>query len=146
MDLMLFLVLAFGLIVIPGPNIVVIVTTSIVHGKVRGLQTVAGKSFAMVVQLFIAALGTAWFVTAVSEGLTWLGVAYLLVLVMLAAAVTDRPRDSRQSSRMTSPEWGGFCINIGSTSVVIFVIYYLGILILKPEGHAPVTAYRHRPI
>jgi homoserine/homoserine lactone efflux protein len=50
---------------------------------VRGLQTVAGTSAAMIVQLLVAALGTAWFVIAVSEGLKWLkwlGVAYLLYL------------------------------------------------------------------
>jgi len=37
----------------------------------------------MIVQLLVAALGTAWFVAAVSEGLTWLkwlGVAYLFYL------------------------------------------------------------------
>src|SRR5690554_6979268 len=34
-----------------------------------------------------------------------------------AAAVTERPRGSRQSSRSTSPGCGGLCINIGGTSV-----------------------------
>jgi homoserine/homoserine lactone efflux protein len=72
MELTLFLLLSFGLIILPGPNVMVIVTTSLVHGKVRGLQAVAGTSCAMIVQLLVAALGTAWFVTAVSEGLTWL--------------------------------------------------------------------------
>lgn len=83
MELTLFLLLSFGLIILPGPNVMVIVTTSLVHGKVRGLQAVAGTSCAMIVQLLVAALGTAWFVTAVSEGLTWLkwlGVAYLFFL------------------------------------------------------------------
>ncbi|MDO9478044.1 MAG: LysE family translocator [Pseudohongiella sp.] len=83
MELTLFLLLAFGLIILPGPNVMVIVTTSIVHGKVRGLQAVAGTSCAMIVQLLVAALGTAWFVTAVSEGLKWLkwlGVVYLFYL------------------------------------------------------------------
>ncbi|MDT8428293.1 MAG: LysE family translocator [Pseudomonadales bacterium] len=83
MDLALFLLLAFGLIIIPGPNVIVIVTTSLVHGRLRGLQTVAGTSCAMIVQLLVAALGTVWFVTAVSEGLKWLkwlGVAYLFYL------------------------------------------------------------------
>ena len=83
MELTLFLLLSFGLIILPGPNVMVIVTTSLVHGKVRGLQAVAGTSCAMIVQLLVAALGTAWFVAAVSEGLTWLnwlGVAYLFYL------------------------------------------------------------------
>ena len=72
MELTLFLLLAFGLIILPGPNVMVIVTTSIIHRKVRGLQAVAGTSCAMIVQRLVAALGTAWFVTAASEGLKWI--------------------------------------------------------------------------
>ena len=50
MDLTLFLLLSFGLIIVPGPKVIVMVTTSLVHGKVHGLQTVAGTSTAMIVQ------------------------------------------------------------------------------------------------
>ncbi|HBN13990.1 MAG: lysine transporter LysE [Gammaproteobacteria bacterium] len=83
MELALFVLLSLGLIIVPGPNVIVIITTSVVHGRSRGLQTVAGTSAAMIVQLLVAALGTAWFVNAISEGLKWLkwlGVAYLVYL------------------------------------------------------------------
>jgi hypothetical protein len=42
-----FLLVSIGLIIIPGPNVLVIISTSITHGRVRGLQMVAGTSLAM---------------------------------------------------------------------------------------------------
>lgn len=71
------------LMLIPGPNVALIVANSIAHGARHGLLTVAGTSSAMVVQLALTALGMAaamsrlgvWF-----EELRWIGVAYLLWL------------------------------------------------------------------
>jgi homoserine/homoserine lactone efflux protein len=71
------------LMLIPGPNVALIVANSVAHGTRYGLITVAGTSSAMVVQLCATALGMAellgslgaWF-----EWLRWMGVAYLLYL------------------------------------------------------------------
>jgi len=83
MEILAFILVSIGIIIIPGPNVLVIVSTSIVHGKVRGLQTVAGTSTAMLIQLGIVALCTSWFVTTLVNGffwLKWLGVIYLFYL------------------------------------------------------------------
>jgi len=122
MELTLFLILAFGLIIIPGPNVIVIVSTSIAHGKTRGLQTVAGTSCAMIVQLLVAALGTAWFVTALSEGLKWLkwlGVAYLLVLgiTQLRASIGGR---SLISPSAVGSFQRGFMISLTNPKTILF--------------------------
>lgn len=63
MELLTFIVVSAAIIIVPGPNVLVIVSTSIAHGLRRGLQTVAGTSLAMVVQLSIAALATTSFIT-----------------------------------------------------------------------------------
>lgn len=71
------------LMLIPGPNVALIVANSVAYGPKYGLLTVAGTSSAMVVQLGIAAFGMtellgtlgAWF-----EWLRWIGVAYLVHL------------------------------------------------------------------
>lgn len=71
------------LMVIPGPNVALIVAHSVAYGARYGLLTVAGTSAAMLVQLGLVALGLshalgtlgAWF-----EGLRWLGAAYLVWL------------------------------------------------------------------
>jgi threonine/homoserine/homoserine lactone efflux protein len=77
-------VLAAGvLMLIPGPNVALIVANSVAHGARYGLLTVAGTSAAMVVQLALTALGMtellgllgAWF-----DWLRWAGVAYLVWL------------------------------------------------------------------
>ena len=69
------------LMMIPGPNVALIVANSVAFGTRYGLLTVIGTSAAMVVQLGLFALG----MTAVLGGMAqwfawirWLGVAYLL--------------------------------------------------------------------
>ncbi|MGO9005694.1 MAG: LysE family translocator [Beijerinckiaceae bacterium] len=71
------------LMLIPGPNVGLIVATSVAHGPKYGLLAVAGTSSAMVVQLALTVFGMtellgtfgAWF-----EWLRWIGVAYLIYL------------------------------------------------------------------
>src|SRR5579863_8107089 len=71
------------LIMIPGPNVSLIVANSIAYGTRYGLLTVAGTSSAIVFQLALTALGltatlgllASWF-----EWIRWIGVAYLLYL------------------------------------------------------------------
>ena len=83
MEILLFILVSIGVIIVPGPNVLVIVSTCISHGRSRGLQTVAGTSAAMLVQLLISALGTSWFISQLAFGflwLKWIGVAYLCYL------------------------------------------------------------------
>ena len=86
MDAGLFMAFATAvtvLMLIPGPNVALIVSNSVAHGPKYGLLTVAGTSSAMVLQLGLTALGMtellgtlgAWF-----EWLRWIGVAYLIYL------------------------------------------------------------------
>ena len=78
-----FCIASTVLILIPGPNVSLIVANSIAHGTRYGLLTVAGTSSAIVVQLALTALGltatlgtlAGWF-----EWIRWIGVAYLLYL------------------------------------------------------------------
>lgn len=78
-----FLLISIPFILSPGPNVVVIISTSLATGTRRGLQTVAGIWLAMIIQLFIAAVGTSWLLSVLAEGLMWIkwaGVAYLAYL------------------------------------------------------------------
>jgi homoserine/homoserine lactone efflux protein len=71
------------LMLIPGPNVALIVANSVTYGARYGLLTVAGTSSAMIVQLGMTALGMTellgslggWF-----EWIRWIGVAYLIYL------------------------------------------------------------------
>ncbi|MCG8523684.1 MAG: LysE family translocator [Pseudomonadales bacterium] len=83
MELLTFILISLGVIVIPGPNVLVIISTSLTEGKRRGLQVVSGVMCAMRLQMLVAGFGTAWFVNVLTEGLFWLkwaGVMYLIYL------------------------------------------------------------------
>src|SRR5215469_4916274 len=71
------------LILIPGPNVSLIVANSIASGTRYGLLTVAGTSAAVVVQLALTVLGLTAMLGALAgwfEWIRWIGVAYLLYL------------------------------------------------------------------
>ena len=51
MDIFTFILVSMGVLIVPGPTVLVVVSTSISHGKQRGLQTVAGSSLAMACEL-----------------------------------------------------------------------------------------------
>src|SRR3981081_3813299 len=84
LDLYLAFVLAcVVLIVIPGPNVALIVANSVAHVARFGLLTVAGTSSAVVVQLSLTVLGASAvlnFLAASFDWLRWLGVVYLVWL------------------------------------------------------------------
>lgn len=71
------------LMLIPGPNVALIVANSVAHGPRYGLLTVAGTSTAMVLQLALVALGMTPLLGALGSGfefLRWCGVGYLVFL------------------------------------------------------------------
>src|SRR6478609_757078 len=78
-----FVIASTILILIPGPNVSLIVANSIAHGTRYGLLTVAGTSSAIALQLALTALGltatlgllASWF-----EWIRWIGVGYLIYL------------------------------------------------------------------
>jgi homoserine/homoserine lactone efflux protein len=81
--LLAFVATSTVLLLIPGPNIALIVANSVAYGPKYGLLTVAGTSSAMVIQLSIAALGMAEALGALGkwfEWLRWAGAAYLIYL------------------------------------------------------------------
>jgi homoserine/homoserine lactone efflux protein len=86
MDLSLYLAFVLAtsiLILIPGPNVSLIVANSVAYGTRYGLLTVAGTASAVLIQVVITALGMTavlgtlayWF-----EWIRWIGVAYLIYI------------------------------------------------------------------
>ncbi len=71
------------LMLIPGPNVALIVANSVAYGTRYGLLTLAGTATAMVPQLLLTALGMTALLGGIGEWMAWLrwaGVAYLIVL------------------------------------------------------------------
>ncbi len=94
----LFLFAAFAvatliLMLIPGPNVALIIANSLSYGARFGLLTVAGTASGMVVQLALTGLGLSAALRSLADLfdiLRWVGVAYL---VWLGVAAWRAPSD-----------------------------------------------------
>ena len=93
------------LILLPGPNVLLIVSRSIRFGVRAGLITVAGTAFALAQQLAITALGLASAMAVLSDGfevLRWLGVAYLVYLGI--QAFREKPLPPEAQAALPPPQ------------------------------------------
>ncbi len=120
-----FVLVSAALIVIPGPNVLLIVATSLSSGRTSGLATVAGSTCAMALQLCIAALGTAWLAVFLAEAfgvLKWLGVAYLVYLGIgrLRAAMSERGAETAAVPSGRGSFWRGFFVSLTNPKTILF--------------------------
>ncbi len=78
-----FVVASTALILLPGPSVLLTIAHSLAYGWRRALNTVAGATCGVAVQLSVAIAGMTWFLLLMAdwfEWLRWAGVAYLLYL------------------------------------------------------------------
>ncbi len=139
-----FVIASVALIVIPGPNVLVVISTSISHGTKRGLQTVLGTSSAMAIQLIIAALGTTWLVASIAEGfewLRWLGVAYLMYLgVTHLSSLINKKNDEKAQATGKGTFGRGFIVSLTNPKTILFFGAFL------PQFVSPNGVYMNQVI
>ncbi len=76
-----FVLATLVLLLIPGPNVALIVANSVAYGARYGLLTVAGTSTAVLLQLALTGFGMTGALEAMGHGfqwLRWIGAAYLV--------------------------------------------------------------------
>jgi len=128
------------LMLIPGPNVSLIVANSLAYGTRYGIFTLAGTATAMVPQLVLTALGltalmgamAAWF-----AWLRWIGVAYLLFLGIRqwVAPPVDLTRIPPQPRSPLAIILRGFLISLTNPKTLLFFGAFF------PQFIAP-----HRPL
>jgi homoserine/homoserine lactone efflux protein len=80
---LLFVLASAALIATPGPNVALIVGTSLRHGARTGLMTVAGVNAGCILQLSAVAAGLSWIVDLFAHHfdlIRYVGAGYLIVL------------------------------------------------------------------
>jgi homoserine/homoserine lactone efflux protein len=140
------LLLAFAaasviLIVIPGPNVALIVANSVAHGARYGLMTVAGTASAMVLQLALVVLGASALLGTLAdvfEWLRWLGVAYLLWLGVRTwrAASADLSGIKAERRSMISIYVRGFLVSLTNPKTLLFYAAFLPQFVSTAAGDA----------
>ena len=82
-SLLIFIAAVTTLMLIPGPNVALIIANSMAHGLRYGLLTIAGTSSAMIVQLVLVAAGMTGLLGSLGysfQWVRWIGAFYLLYL------------------------------------------------------------------
>ena len=118
------------LILIPGPNVALIVANSVAHGRRYGLITVAGTSSAMVVQLACTVVGLTGLLAVLAswfDWLRWIGVAYLIYLGVSAwrAPVADLQGTRAQSKSAAEMFLRGFVVSLTNPKTLLFYAAFL---------------------
>ena len=126
------------LMLIPGPNMALIVANSLSGGVRYGLLTIAGTTSAMVLQLALVGAGVAGMVDALGHWFAWLrwaGVIYLLVLGVREwrsppldlSGVRAQPRSARAV-------WvRAFLVSLTNPKVLLFLGAFLPQFITRPD-------------
>ena len=144
MDVLLvtaFIATSIAVIVVPGPNVLIIVSASISHGAKQGLWTVLGTSSAMSIQLMIAAVSTGWFVEFTRNGfemLKWIGVAYLFYLGISHLTQLYHYNNTRNELKSSSSFAGGFMVSLTNPKTIIFFSAFL------PQFVTPSSPYSYQ--
>ena len=113
------------LMIIPGPNVALIVANSVAHGTRFGLLTVAATSTAVVCHLTLTVLGATALLNVLAasfDWLRWLGVAYLVWLGIAAwrAPATDLERTRPQARSARVIFMRGFLVGLTNPKTLLF--------------------------
>lgn len=133
------------LILIPGPNVSLIVANSIAHGTRYGLLTVAGTTSAIVVQLALTALGLSAMLGVLAswiEWVRWIGVAYLLYLGIRQwnAPPVDLTQTRPQPRSFRAIALRGFLISLTNPKTLLFYSAFFPQFISPDAPIAPQVA------
>ncbi|MER5932162.1 LysE family translocator [Streptomyces sp. NPDC002054] len=139
--LLAFLLAATALILIPGPNLFLIVTRSAAQGRRAGLATAAGVETATLVHLAVAVSGVAELITrspAAFLVLKYAGAAYLLFLGVRAlrgGTALLGPADGPHV-RLLRAYLEGALVNLLNPKVTLFLLAFLPQFV-RPEATDP---------
>jgi threonine/homoserine/homoserine lactone efflux protein len=138
--LLLFAASAAALVLIPGPNLVFIITRSIEAGRRAGLASMLGVETATLVHVTAAAVGLSALLASSAvafETVRWAGVAYLVYLGVRAlrsdeSAEAPRPAGLRRSFAE------GVLVNLLNPKVAVFFLAFLPQFVDPEQGSAGV--------
>lgn len=130
-SLVAFALIALGMVLTPGPNMVYIISRSICQGRLAGLISVGGVALGFIFYMLCAAFGITALVLAVPyayDAIRYAGAAYLLYLAWQAVRPGGRSPFQVQSLPADSPRrlfMMGFVTNLLNPKIAVL---YLSLL------------------
>jgi threonine/homoserine/homoserine lactone efflux protein len=137
--LALFLLAALGLLLIPGPSVLYIITRSVAQGKRAGLASVLGIELAGLVHAIAAALGLSALLLTSALAFSivkYLGAAYLIYLGVrtLLKRETDQESLTPEPRSFSQLFANGFLVNLLNPKTAIFFYAFLPQFIVPTHG------------
>jgi threonine/homoserine/homoserine lactone efflux protein len=125
-----FVLASTVLILVPGPNVTLLVANSLSYGPRPAMATLAGTSSAIALQLAITALGMTSLMLVLAAGfewLRWVGVVYLVYLGVREWRARPEVLDD-QTVRAASSKvlyWQGFVVSATNPKTLLFYAAFL---------------------
>jgi threonine/homoserine/homoserine lactone efflux protein len=143
--LLAFALLSYTLIVIPGPNVLFVISRALQLGRAAGLAAVLGGQIGVYVQVIAVALGIGALVersVAIFTLIKLAGAAYLIYLGLQAvrhrrslSAALDAPVAARTTGRMLRD---GFIVGVSNPKAIVFFAAVLPQFADRSAGQVPV--------
>ena len=135
---LVFVVATALLIATPGPNVALIVGTSLTHGARTGLIAMAGVNLGVMVQLVVVAAGLSWIVDLFAKNfdlIRFVGAAYLLFLGIQTLWKARKPsRAPASRCRANAPSRAGLRSRSPIPKTLIFQAAFLPQFLTNGEG------------
>lgn len=135
---LLFVLASALLVATPGPNVALVVGTSLRYGTRAGLTTVAGVGSGIVLQLTAVVLGLSWIVDLFARHfdiIRYVGAAYLALLGL--QQLLARPPDPAAAVPTLSRERAlarGFIVAFANPKTLVFHAAFLPQFLAQAEG------------
>jgi threonine/homoserine/homoserine lactone efflux protein len=135
---LVFVLSALALVLVPGPNVIYIVTRGVDQGRRAGLASACGVETATLVHVAAAAAGLSALLAssaAASEVVRYAGAAYLAYLGVRTLLSDDGigSGDSPPPARLARVYTEGFLVNLLNPKVALFFLAFLPQFV-DPEG------------
>jgi threonine/homoserine/homoserine lactone efflux protein len=133
---LVFVVASALLVATPGPNVALIVGTSLTHGARTGLTAVAGVNVGLVIQLAVVAAGLSWIVDLFAlhfDAIRFIGAAYLLFLGIQTLWKARKPSVPAPLSRERAFA-RGFAVAFANPKTLIFQAAFLPQFLTNGSG------------
>jgi threonine/homoserine/homoserine lactone efflux protein len=144
-QLLAFALLSFALIILPGPNVLFVISRSLVLGRAAGVGTALGGQLGIYAQVGAVALGIGALVqrsVTVFTVVKLAGAAYVVYLGVQAIrhrkelwAALGAAVEAKSVRRIVSD---GFLVGVSNPKSIVFFMAVLPQFVDRPAGHIPI--------
>lgn len=129
-SLVIFASIVFLIAIIPGPNALLVLFTSLAKNRIMALANVAGVAIGFIIHAFISALGLSLLITQSETAfmaLQWIGILYLLWLGLnhIKAGVNLKPLNIPKTNQVNSLIHNfikGLLTNLLNPKIILFYL------------------------